>query len=265
MKSIANVKVLKPLVVGCKRFMRFTRQNSNWILALLGVLGLFGTAASCVDATIKAVKICEEKQVKGAKEIVKTVWKLYLPTVGCILVTTTTILGNAHSNAKKLATVTGLYAASQADIKAFKDKAKEMLGKGKVEKVENEVAKDQIHKIDYEHENIAHTGHGDKLFRFKLNGQLVRTSPEYIDLIMERFNNAIEKDPDGAILVSVITRELHLSPSYVDNMYYDLAEMKQHGVQKIEADIREIGWETVNGKEEMVADFDLYPAPEWGG
>ena len=261
MNTLSNLKFLKPLYVGGKRLIRFSRKNSNWILAILSTLGLLGTAATCVDATIKAVKLCEEKQAVGAKEVVKTVWKLYVAPGLCVIATTAMILENAHVNAKRLATVTGLYAASQADIKAIKEKMREIVGPKKAQQVENAVATEEMKKTEFTEADVAQTGHGNQLFKFKLNGQLFRACPDYIELVMKQFNDLCASEPDQTAYIRYLTEKFHMRESDIDNMYYDLADLFMDGIKSIRADISHTEWMELNGKQEVAAVLTLDPAP----
>lgn len=261
MKSLKTVKVLKPFIMGGKRFMRFARANSNWILALLSILGLLGTAVTCVDATIKAVKVCEEKQVKGKKEIIKTVWKLYMPAVGCILVTVSTIATNAHNNAKRLATVTGLWAASQADIKAIKEKAKEMIGESKAKKLDEAVAAEKIRSNPPSEAVISETGHGNILFLMELTGQYFRANPDYIDAQLAKFNLAMSETVDGVLEVNDLTERFNLPNCKLGRALWDHYDMVEHGYKEVVAHIPPGQWVEINGQREVAFLVKCDPDP----
>jgi len=249
-----GLKVLRPIVKAGGKIMRFGKKNSNWILAILAMLGLTGTTVLAVDATIKAVKLCETKEVHGKKEVWKTVWRLYIPAVGCFIVTTVSILGNAHINARRLATVTGLYAMSQTDLKALKEKAKETLGERKETKMEDEIAKERLNKAVAEQQNqIIDTGHGKKLFMEWLTGQLIRTSPEHVEAVAEKMDNQFGKEVDGVVEVSYYLEQFRIpTDCWVARAIWDSAEMRYHGYDKFTIDCHEIQWMEVNGQQEMV-------------
>ena len=247
--------IIRPIVKAGGKLIRATKRNSNWILAVLAMLGLAGTTALAVDATVKAVKLCETKEVHGKKEILKTVWRLYIPAVGCFIVTTVSILGNAHINARRLATVTGLYAMSQTDLKALKSKAKEVLGEKKErEKIEDEIAKERLNAVvPTQQTRIIDTGHGNKLFMEWLTGQLIRTSPEHVEAVAEKIDNQISKEIDGVIEVGYYLNEFRIpADCWVGRAIWDSAEMKFRGDSKFSIDCHEIQWMEVNGQQEMV-------------
>lgn len=254
MKGKAAIKAINPIIKAGGRLVRFGRRNSNWILAILAMLGLATTTGLAIDATVKAVKLCETKEVKGRKEILKTVWRLYIPTVGCFIVTTLSIAGNAHSNARRLATVTGLYAMSQADVKSLKEEAKKVMGPRKEQNLEDNVTKERLNKVVPEQQNqIIETGHGKQLFMEYLTGQLIRTSPEHVEAVSERIGAQIDREVDGVVEVGYYLEQFKIpADCWVARAIWDMAEMLHRGEKKFEIDCREIQWMEVNGVQEMV-------------
>lgn len=255
-------KALKPAAKGLAHVATAAKQNSNWIVASISVLGVMATAWAFTDATIKAVKVCQEKQVHGKKEVLKTVWKLYIPGVGIVLFTTLAILGNAHSNARKLAIVTGAWAAQKADLKAIKAKAKEMLGDGKVNKIEDETEREKLKTQPLPTPNeIQATGHGDQLFRFGWTGQYFRANPDYIDLMFREANEEARDGLDELLMVNNITDKFNLPPTDSGYARYDFTTLREQGIEAVKADIRTLEWVNITGKPEMVSIVKLDPEP----
>lgn len=243
-----------------KGTLRFTRRNSNWILAWLAVLGITGLTWATIKGTIKAVKLCEEKQVQGRKEMIRTVWRVYIPAAGFFILTTVSILSNAKINASKLALMTGLYAMKEADLNEFRNKVKQMVGPKKEQAIETEVEKDKIKRLPPpEEKDIVKTGHGDQLFREWLTGQWFRASPDYIDLIQEKINNSLKDQVDNIVMRGYMHDFLHLRKCGADELFWDLAEMKQNGYDGVTLDCTHTDWEEVNGKQEMVCTLRCYP------
>ena len=253
-----SLKLIKPLAKTGGKVLGKVAKKSDWLMMVLALLGLTGTAAMAVKATITAVKLCEEKQIQGKKEVIRTTWRLYIPAIGCFVVTTLSVIGlgwQSIKRARELATVTGLYAMSQTDLKEIRNKAKEVLGEKKEqEKIEDEVAKDRLEKAVRENQdNIIETGHGDKLFMEGLTGQLIRTSPEYVESVSENIDNQIGKEIDGVVEVSYYLSKFRLSTDcWVARAIWDSVEMRERGYSKFTIDCREIQWMEVNGKQEMV-------------
>ena len=256
-------KIINPVVKIGKKGIRFTKENSNAILTILAVMGFAVTAEELVRATIKAVKICEEKDIQDGKEIVRTVWKIYIPAAGFFLITTVAIIGNARLNAKKLATVTGLCAMNAKELKDFKDKAKEVIGPKKTEKMVDEIEKERLEKDTIPpEEDILKTGHGNQLFKEYLTGKYIRTSPEHVELVEERLNRQIEGEIDGVVMAGYYLQEFGIDPDcYIAEALWDMAEMLQRGDKKIKLGIHYGGWTDVHGTKEMVAVIKPDPLP----
>lgn len=243
-----------------KNTIHFTKKNSNWILAWLAVLGIGGLTWATIRGTIKAVKLCEEKQAQGTKEIVKTVWRLYIPAFGFFILTTISIISNAKINASKLALMTGLYAMKEADLNDFKKKVKEMVGPKKEEAIETEVEKDKVRKLPPpSEEDIAKTGHGNVLFIDWLTGQYFRASPEYIDLVQELVNKQLHNEMDPSLMRGFMHELLHLRKCGADDLVWDLVDMQEHGYYDIQLDCTHTEWMEVNGQREIVCTLRCTP------
>lgn len=254
---LQGIKWMQPIIKAGGKVMKYGKQNSNWILAILTLLGLGTTTALAVDATVKAVKLCESKEIHGKKEIIRTTWRLYIPAIGSFIVTTMMVVGNAHLNGKmrkSLATMTGLYAMSQADLKALKEKATEVIGPRKTQNMEDDITKERLEKIiNDKSTRIIETGHGNKLFVEWLTGQKLRTSPEWVAAVSEKMDNRFHKEPDGVVEVGYYLDQWPLpTDCWVASAYWDLAEMLRYGITKFEIDCREIQWMEIDGQQEMV-------------
>lgn len=261
MKVFKAAKILQPALRATSKLKRFAVKNSNWILALIALGGTIGAVEEFTRATIKAVKLCEEKDVKGTKDVIKTVWKLYLPGVGFILVTTIATCSNAHLNAKRLATVTGLWAASQADLEAFKTKAREMLGDTKAKKLEESTASEKIKNNPPNEAAIFDTGHGNMLFMMELTGQYFRANPDYIEAQIAGFNLDMSKTVDGVMDVNDLTERFNLPKCKLGKSFWDHYEMVDHGYNEIKVRLQPGEWVEINGRREMASIVMCEPDP----
>ena len=244
---------------GGKYVLRFCRQNYNWILSTLAGLGLVGLTWSTIKGTIKAVKICEEVKPEGKKQVLKTVWKLYIPTAGFFILTTACVVGNAHLNAKHLATMTGLYAASQADLKTLKDKALEVVGKKKADDIQKAADQEMAKKMgDVKETSIHNTGHGDLIYIEHMTGQMFRANPDYIDLVIEQFNTSLDKEVDNMMYRRFINEKFCLEPCGVDDMYIDKMTMLEHGYDKVSTTMTHVDVK-VNGEWKTVGVVHILP------
>ena len=165
-------KAAKPVVLLTKKGIRLLAKNSNLVLTIVAATGVVATTAVTVRGTIKAVKLCEEKQVHGAKEVIKTVWKCFIPTVGLVILTTTAIICNGKINARKIAVLTSAYSGATEVIKKFEEKLTSEIGPKKADKVissaEKELAQSQAPNTK---NNVIATGKGSQLFFCATTGQ----------------------------------------------------------------------------------------------
>lgn len=173
MSKIAGLtKMIQPVVKIGRNGLRFLSKNSNVLLTIISATGVIATAWVTITGTIKAVKLCEEKHVTGRKEVIETVWKCYIPTIGFVLLTTTAILCNGKINAKRLAVLTSAYSGSIETIKKIEEKMSEQIGPKKTQKAvdeaEAELAKEAAPK---DKDKIITTGKGNQLFFCATTGQ----------------------------------------------------------------------------------------------
>lgn len=188
------MKLAAPMVKITRNGLRFLSKNSNSILTFLSVCGVTLTAYEAVRGTIKAVKLCEEKKVVGRKEVLKTVWKCYIPTGAVLILTTVTILCNGKINAKRLAVVTGAYTSSVETIKKIEETMSEQIGPKKtqqaVDEAESALAKERIPQNKGE---IIATGQGNQLFFCATTGQWFRSDRNGVELAEMKMQKRFEK------------------------------------------------------------------------
>lgn len=177
-----------------KNGIRFLSKNSNVLLTVVGALGVVTTVWVTINGTIKAVKLCEEKQVVGKKEVIKTVWKCYIPTIGMVILTTSAILCNGKINAKRLAVMTSAYSGSIETIKKIEEKMSEQIGPKKTQKAiddaNGEIAGEHLPK---EKKDIVATGNGNQLFWLKSTGQWFYSDWNGIELAKVKIQKEISE------------------------------------------------------------------------
>lgn len=198
MSKLALMKVTKPIVIFTRKGLRFITKNSNVILTVVGATGAVASVALAIKGTLKAVKLCEIKKPQGTKEILLTVWKCYIPTIGMVILTTTAIIGNGHINAKKIAVLTSALASSQNSIKLLEAKMAEEIGPKKAQKVidaaQSEEARQNLPKSE---KDIIDSGNGDNLFFIKSFGQWIKNSYEGVRVAELETANDIQDSLNG--------------------------------------------------------------------
>ena len=127
---------------------RFLRKNSPSILAGMAVTGTVATAYLSGKATVAAVRQYDamDSPPEDPKEIVKTVYRHYIPaatvgvvTIGCII--SGTRIGNRRSAAYAAA-----YSLSEKAYSEYREKVTEKYGERKEQQIRDEIAQEKVHK-----------------------------------------------------------------------------------------------------------------------
>lgn len=186
-------KATKPLMRITRNGVKFFVKNSNVILTFVGATGVIVTAAAAIRGTIKAVKLCEERKVVGTKEVVKTVWKCYIPTIGFLILTVTAICCNGRINARKIAVLTSAYSGATEALKKVEEKMAEEIGPKKAQKVVGnaETAMAEQEKPERQTDIIA-TGKGKQLFFCATTGQWFYSDWNGVELAEMKLRNVFK-------------------------------------------------------------------------
>ena len=100
---------------------------------------------------------------------------------------------------------------------------------------------------------IIKTGHGNKLFRERLTGQVIRTSPEWVEAVNADMRAEFIKQPDNVIEVAYYLEKFNIpTDCWVGQAIWDYVELKQRDREEFTIDCHELRWMEVNGQQEMV-------------
>ncbi len=173
--------VMKFLLAGRQTVIK----NGPMILTVLGGLGVVGTGITTYQATLKAVNIVNQTEFENQrqltkKEVMRLCWPIFIPPIVTGAAAITCIFGANTINHKRLATIAGLYSASEVALKEFKNKAVEVVGEKKVKQIKDEMAKDLIEKKDFDDSLVVKTLRGDVLCYDKYSGRPFYSDPDYI-------------------------------------------------------------------------------------
>lgn len=134
---------------GARKIFSVIKRNSPTILSCIAVAGVFGTIYLSIKATSKACKLIEEKKPKTKVEIVKTVYKTYIPTALMGFGSIACIVGANILNRKQQASLISAYASLNSGLQLYSHKLKELYG----EEAHDKVLKD----ISIEPKNVVET------------------------------------------------------------------------------------------------------------
>lgn len=164
-------------------------KNSPHLLAGAAICGVVGTAVLAVKATPKALEIIQEAETDEPKEIVKLVWKQYLPACVVGSVTIACIIGVDVIHNHRGAVLAGLYSLSENAMKEYQEKVVEKVGKNKEQGIRDEIAKDKLKKNP--DKEIYLSGSGDVLCFDAISGRYFKSDYETIRKIQNDLNHQL--------------------------------------------------------------------------
>lgn len=193
--KLINGASIKAVTKGVEKFVK---TNAPQILAGLGIACGLGAVGMTAKGTIKAVRIVDELKKENPeptkKEIVKAVYKEYLPAAGLTIAGIGCVVGSVHISARRIATLGLAYAMSDKSLKEYQEKAKEMLGEKKEEELRGKIAQDYIDKNPPEERLIQNAEGGAVLCLDKLTGQYFYSDADTINRVINELNRLLNSD-----------------------------------------------------------------------
>lgn len=127
------------------------KSNSPEILTALGVSGVVTTSYLTAKATFEAAEVLRGTDVPAdRKERIKTqvkhVWRLYVPAAASGVVTIGCVIGASRANGRRTTAAVTAYSLTERAFSEYREKVVEQIGKGKEQKIRNEIAQDRITK-----------------------------------------------------------------------------------------------------------------------
>lgn len=128
------------------------KKRSPEILTGIGVGGFITAIVLGIKATPKACQLIEERKLDtgkeelSKKEIIKTTWKCYVPTVVTASVSTACVIGAAAENNKRNAALAAAYSLSQETMQIYKSKVIEALGERKESEIREQADREYMEK-----------------------------------------------------------------------------------------------------------------------
>ena len=230
--------MFESLKVAANAVKLFLIENSPSILTGVGVAGTVTTAALAGKASTQAYKKYEDVKDKDTVEQVKSIAPLYLPVALSCGVTIACIIGANHVNLRRNAALAAAYAMSAEDIKIYKTKVEEKLGKKKSTDICDEMAAEKITKNPPKEDMIISTGKGDTLCYDSMSGRYFKSDIEAIRHAVNDINQEL-------------TQNLRMS---LNDFYYEL------GLPEIVLG-QELGWNgsSVEGQLNVIFSSQLTP------
>ena len=144
------------------RATKSLKRNSPEVLTALGVSGVLSTSYLVGKASFEASgKLESEMPDMSVKEKVKIVWKCYIPAGISGTLTIGFIIGATKASGRRTAAAVAAYSLTERVFAEYREKVVEEIGKGKEQKIRDEVVQDRVSKIPPGSREviIAGTGH----------------------------------------------------------------------------------------------------------
>ena len=266
---------LKALIASGKAIVN---KNASVIFAGIGIIGIgvtaYLTAKASFNAGVEEERTLQEARAKQdelnaaraeedqthhefehlkGKEFVQEYWKDYLPAVGAGAISIGAIVMSQIISFKQLAAMGALYAMTNKELETLKDKVKVECGKGKSEKVRQQVAEEMVKGND---------GYDRPSFDASISGLTWFYDP----LIDKYFQANIDRVRRGIIET---TRDLTAMPISLNEFYNNIdidncaiGALVGWGMGDI-FDIEFTSCLTPNGLPCIMMDYDKKPYPEY--
>lgn len=173
-------------------FAKKAIDNSPAILTAVGAAGVVSTAVLAVKATPGASKKIffanEELEWKDADtppeplgkfQVVKLVWKDYIPTALSASAAIAAIIAANTVNTRRYAAIATAYSLSEHAYKEYREKTIEQVGRVKEEEIRAEVGKDQFKRAS-DNGEVIWLGNGESQFWDATSGRAFKSSMETI-------------------------------------------------------------------------------------
>lgn len=135
------------------KLTKTVKSNSPEILTALGVSGVITTAYLAGKASFKAAGIiASDESVGGVSDVRKEnfkrrfhlVWREYIPAGISGVATVACVVGASKANIKRTTAAVTAYSLTERAFSEYKEKVVEQIGKGKEQKIRDEIAQDKV-------------------------------------------------------------------------------------------------------------------------
>lgn len=190
---------------------RFIIDNSPTLLSGIAVTGTIGVAYLTGKATFKAAELIgqelnerdlrEQNPPFETKDMVKLVWKCYIPPALLVVGTGVCIVAANHINARRMAALAAAYKISEKQINEYKDKVLEKFGDKREAEVRSEIAQDLVMK-NPPGEKIFNAFGSDTLCLDKWTGRYFYSDMQTIRAAENDINKGLFKGSERAVTLA---------------------------------------------------------------
>lgn len=206
-----------------KDIRKFASKRSPEILTGIGIAGMITTTILAVRATPKALELIEEQKEEesvyelSSFEMVKVVWKPYIPAMVTCIASTACLIGASSVNTKRNAALATAYKLSETALSEYRDKVVETIGEKKERIVRDKVAEERVKKNPVSKNEVIITGNGKTLCFDPISGRYFMCSIEMIKKAENTLNKQMLHDISGYVSLNEFYDELGLDHTSVGN------------------------------------------------
>ena len=208
-------------------------KNAPHILIGIGVSGMLTSIGLTIPATVKATRLVDAKKEElgvdklSKKEVLKTVWKCYIPTLITTTTSTVCVFGGSAKHARRHAALATAYKVSETAFSEYREKVRESLGERKDDAIRDLVAKKHVEDNPVKSAEIIVTEKGNTLCYDHLSGRYFKSDIDHIQKAVNNLNRAMMFDMGGYVSLNDFYDELSLSHTKVGD---DLGWNLDHGL-----------------------------------
>jgi uncharacterized protein DUF6353 len=209
--------------------------NASVLLTAAGVVGTVSTAVLAGRGGIKAGRILEVHEDTLRRETddpeaelqtldkVKIVWPFFFTPALTGTATVAAIIMGHRVSAQKAAALAAAYGLAERNLSEYKEKVSEHLTGPKKEKLETELAKDQVARTPGHEKVVIIEGTDDSLCLDQYTGRYFKSNPEKIRRAVNASNAEVHQH--GQVSLSHFYDELELAPtSWSDTVGWGMGE-----------------------------------------
>ena len=171
----------------------FFRKHGSKISIGIGIAAGAGAIVTAVTGTIKATKLveakkkAENKEKLTKKEVIKTVWKCYIPTAGLAVVAGASTICGATNSWKQIGRLTTACALGEANLQDYKQAVLDTIGEEKTKEVEKKKIENKASTVPMIETPVSMKT-GDYLMYDSISGRFFRADWNSIENAVNRLN-----------------------------------------------------------------------------
>lgn len=208
------------------------------ILLGMGVSGFIFSTVWGIKATVKAVKKVDEvKEELGKdkltnKEVIKIVWKDYIPVVVGIGLSVPAVISSNRVSNRRNAALAAAFSISERTLQEYQDKTREIVGDKKNQEIKESISADRVAQAPG---TVYLTGDGDSVFYEPLSGRYFKTKWAKIQKAANDLNASALTDICGEVTLSDWFDALGLEPTDIsDDLGWKVTQDGMAGLIQIE-------------------------------